>query len=191
MNRSFPPRPTSRRCYTLVELIMVIGILALLTNLVAPALQSARHKAQSAGCASNLRQIGICFLACVADNNNQYPEIEPNPAQPIYPLTDNALSLLATLQPYGLTTNVLRCPADLPGAAGPGKSWFSVQTNSYYWRPYLDNENVASTDYYHRGQIIPVSSAKVCVATDWVAPHGGKANRLYGDGHVRFFTQGR
>ncbi len=167
----------------------MIAILALLFNLSFPALQSARHKAQSVACASNLRQSGICFIACVGDNNNTYPLIEPDPASPVYAASNNARPLIAVLQPYGLTTNVLRCPADVRGDDGPGQSYYSVQTNSYYWRPFLDDETSADPVYYRFGQAIPVSSAKVCVTTDWAPWHQGRANRLYGDGHVKYYSK--
>lgn len=77
--------------FTLVELLVVVGIIGILAALLLPALASAKRKAQAVQCISNLRQLGQATFLYSEENNDQLPFAwirQPNPKH------NNFLSLL-------------------------------------------------------------------------------------------------
>jgi prepilin-type processing-associated H-X9-DG protein len=62
-----------RRAFTIVELLVVIGILVALAAMLLPSLKKARESARSAGCASNVRQMAMGMRMYAMDNDGTMP----------------------------------------------------------------------------------------------------------------------
>jgi prepilin-type N-terminal cleavage/methylation domain-containing protein/prepilin-type processing-associated H-X9-DG protein len=161
---SRPAGSTSRRFgFTLVELLVVIGIIALLISILLPALSTAREQANQVKCLSNVRQLGAAFLQYTNEKANGYcfPAGSRYPAGPLpsgacvkdydwiwyqlkpiggRPVADPSQSRIA---PYLMgkqwTPEVLRCPSDDIENRPNTPSGFDPYTYSYVMNGYLES----------------------------------------------------
>jgi prepilin-type N-terminal cleavage/methylation domain-containing protein/prepilin-type processing-associated H-X9-DG protein len=141
-------RGASPAAFTLVELLVVIGIIAVLIALLLPALNRAREAAKGAQCLSNMRQVGIALQAYLIESKQVIPPHKPHPdgayfqgvpdyGNPaVYAVYPNVLGLLL---PYmGNQTRAMVCPSaiDYYGGAAFNPTVYS-DTN------YMANDAVA------------------------------------------------
>ena len=64
-----------KRNFTLIELLITIAIIAILAAMILPALNSAREKARTIQCVSNLKQIGTALFSYTTDNQDFLPPV--------------------------------------------------------------------------------------------------------------------
>ncbi len=170
--------------FTLLELLLTISLVALLAGLVLPVTESFRAKAESAACASNLRQIGLAVLLKVQDNGNIYPLVEGNPEDPVYAPEDGAKSLSDNLKPYGITDRSLRCLSDVKD-----KNNFGSKGSSYEWFSFIDGEQAVSAKIYLPEGTLVLPLMRFPIAADYELVHSRKRmNILFADGHVDSYT---
>ena len=86
-------RPRNLRGFTLVEVLVVIGIIAVLIALLLPVLKHAREQAKTAVCASNERQLLLAFSAYVLANDGANP-VMPTRGETFPPRDDLHRSLM-------------------------------------------------------------------------------------------------
>jgi type II secretory pathway pseudopilin PulG len=60
--------------FTIVELLVVVGIIMVLVALLLPALQKARYQALEVVCSSNLRQISAALIGYASENKGWFPK---------------------------------------------------------------------------------------------------------------------
>src|SRR5713226_10255246 len=78
------PRP-NRKAFTLVELLVVIGIIALLVAILLPALNQAREQARRVTCLSNVRQLTAAWLMYANEHKGRFCSSNTQAAPPHSP----------------------------------------------------------------------------------------------------------
>ena len=152
--------------FSLIELLVVIGIIGLLAAMAFPAYNMVRNKSQTASCTNNLKQIGICINAYAMDNNDYLPVCER--LEQLYGLP----VLKDLLSPYSNgNVKIFVCPAD--------KSVYIAHGTSYEWNSFINGLKIDKNKFLVGNNLI---TAPFC--GDASAFHNKKMNYLYPEGRV-------
>ena len=163
--------------FTLVELLVVIGIVALLIGLLMPALSAARRNARTVACKGQMQQIGHAFAMYVNESKGKYPKAPTLPS--VNP--NNYPPLTETLARHvGDVMTVFRCPSD--------EAVFPDEGISYFYYAELGERPLRQTFFWR----IFGNASQVPVLSDADNYHGGTVpyNWLFADGHVDHFLEG-
>jgi len=136
-----------RAAFTLVELLIVIGIIGLLMSLLMPALSKARRTADRAKCLANIRNMALAHCMYVNDNNGHI--IQAGLAHGGMHGNED-VAWINTLQRYYQVPLLRRCPSDTSvhwatdlggeGVPVPGSGGSQFRRSSYGINNFLDKE---------------------------------------------------
>lgn len=168
------------RAFTLVELLVVIGIIAVLISILLPALNRARDSANLTKCRANLNQMGVALRMYANDNRDHFPNPEscgdpageysyafrrgvnePDPTNPAVVETLGLPNLLFRLK-YLPSTRIWVCPSN------GGRTALESELNSFCWNVTRTNSGFTSKQ---RGRAPTVTNATTGEVTtslkDW------------------------
>ena len=103
-----------RRGFTLIELMVVIGIIGILVGILMPALQRTRDASRNAACKSNLHQIGLALHIYADEYEGCFPYYSPEPfnsAGLLYPQYLDSPRLYRCPWATGRCRRPLTCPS--------------------------------------------------------------------------------
>jgi prepilin-type N-terminal cleavage/methylation domain-containing protein len=129
----------NRNRFTLIELLIVIGIIAILSGLLLPALANARRKAKEITCVNNLKQLGTGIIIYLDDYNWRHHVPWPSNLFPA----------------YMSSKDIYRCPVDGNSSGTPRAEWKARADND--WKETYDRPGTVGKNFLPNPDVGPVS----------------------------------
>jgi prepilin-type N-terminal cleavage/methylation domain-containing protein len=189
------PRRLSNRAFTLIEILVVVGIIAVLLAILLPTVSRARAVSKRTKCAAHLRDVGAQFQMYLNDSKSKLPRVNTMPS--IVPPLSPGPSLVELLEPYHKgAKGVFECPADAikevePAAPAGFERYFDRETSSFLYNPRLSAEYFGRTipDAFRDMERRSLPKNFLYVIREYEPFHGkpgalGSMNYLFADMHV-------
>jgi prepilin-type N-terminal cleavage/methylation domain-containing protein len=169
-------RPAS--AFTLIELLLVIGIVAVLAALLLPALAAAKARGRRAVCMDNLKQAALSFQMYTADNGGKLAQNYPlfSADSNSWVLGDMKVSSDSTnktfirqgkLFPYASQVALYRCPAD-PSRTDDAPRVRSYSMNGWIGSRYMETHSQAAgyRTFVRESELAAADPAAIWVIAD-------------------------
>jgi prepilin-type N-terminal cleavage/methylation domain-containing protein/prepilin-type processing-associated H-X9-DG protein len=154
-----------KRGFTLIEMLVVIGIIVALAGIAYPVANSFIGRSREASCLNNLRSLGVALEGYLQENNNIMPTLELGRASK----TEDVPVLETVLLPYTQAPEAFRCPAD--------KQQFEKSGSSYLWVFLVSGEPATKLTFFNNDS----RPDKIPLITDKESWHPNGTNFLYAD----------
>jgi len=98
------------RAFTLIEVLVVMGIITILAALLFPVFTQARERVRAAACLSNCRQIGFAVGMYVQDYDSYFP-VQPGDGMRVMAAGGRLPTYYDALMPYCRNRQIWLCPS--------------------------------------------------------------------------------
>ncbi len=184
---------------TLIEMLIVFGIIAMLAALLVPGISAARKTARIGQCQSNLRQIGMAIFCYCQHYNGCIPAVTASPTNLVWNDAAGAPDSLGVVvtQSYLADPAVLFCPLDICNSAQVDGARIGMPAGTAggdAYCSYLYRQECIGTGPFHVDSLgqNPLGKIMRALALDISCPpypepaHGGDSvNILFHDGSVK------